>query len=189
METILQIWGGTFYLLAKIFLALSEGKENSKWRISGWIVYLLGIPPWAIILFLNHNWIVMAVEIGTAPAISLGLIVAIKKLKQSPVVLDTAVKVFTILLIVLGIIYSLFDYGGLSSLTQILELVATIGSLLGTYLLAKKNRNGWLYFICMNLSVGTLMLIQEKWIFAVLQMISIGFVIYGYRKSKNDIIK
>ena len=47
MDIILQAWGGGFYLLNKIFLALAEGKnENTKrqLKIAGWIIYILGVP-------------------------------------------------------------------------------------------------------------------------------------------------
>src|SRR3989344_2628644 len=133
MEILLQLWGGLFYLFAKIFLARAEGEENSKWRTWGWITYLLGVPPWVIILALNQNWIAMALEAGGIPAIILGIIISVKQLEQAPRVIDKGTKIFTWILII----------------------------------------------------IGTLMLIQEKWIFAILQAISICFVIYGFIKSKK----
>ena len=43
MDIILQIWGGGFYLLNKIFFALAEGKKEKTKRhlkIIGWITYI-----------------------------------------------------------------------------------------------------------------------------------------------------
>jgi hypothetical protein len=191
MEIVLQMWGGVFYLLAKVFLAHAEGKENSKWRVLGWVIYLLGIPPWAIVLAQNHNWIAMAVEIGGAPAIILGITIAIKKLKKIPNLIDQSIKLFVWMLIIIGFLYSIYDFKGINNFSQILELGVTVGFLMGTYLLAKKERTGWLYFLLMNTSMGLLMAIQGKWIFAILQVVSIFFVIYGFTKSrkiKNNII-
>ncbi|OGI59661.1 multidrug transporter [Candidatus Nomurabacteria bacterium RIFCSPHIGHO2_02_FULL_37_45] len=185
MEILLQLWGGLFYLFAKIFLARAEGEENSKWRTWGWITYLLGVPPWVIILALNQNWIAMALEAGGIPAIILGIIISVKQLEQAPRVIDKGTKIFTWILIIIGTMYSVYDFGGVTAFSQILELGVTVGFLLGTYLLAKKDGKGWLCFILMNVSMGTLMLIQEKWIFAILQAISICFVIYGFIKSKK----
>src|SRR3989344_4935469 len=76
MEILLQLWGGLFYLFAKIFLARAEGEENSKWRTWGWITYLLGVPPWVIILALNQNWIAMALEAGCFTEIIMPRIIA-----------------------------------------------------------------------------------------------------------------
>ncbi len=60
-----------------------------------------------------------------------------------------------------------------------------IGFLLGSYLLAKNNRKGWLFFMAMNMSMATLMLIQEKPLLSLQQMVSLSFVIYGFIASKN----
>ncbi len=189
MEIVLQIWGGLFYLLAKIFLAAAEGKENSKWRTYGWIIYLLGIPPWAIILALNQDWIAMAVEIGGAPAIILGIIMTIKRLNIVNNLIDKSIKIFVLVLICTGIVSSLYTFNGITSFSQILEFGVMIGFLFGTYLLAKNERKGWLYFLLMNISMGILTTIQGKWIFTFLQIISVGFVIYGFNKSKNLVKK
>jgi hypothetical protein len=186
MEILLQLWGGLFYLFAKIFLAHAEGEKNSKWRKYDWIIYLLGIPPWVIVLALNHNWIAMAIEAGGAPAIILGIIVAVRQLEHAPYLLEKGTQIFTWVLIIFGTIYSIYDFGGINTFSQILELGVTVGFLLGTYLLAKKDGQGWFCFIIMNASMGTLMAIQEKWIFTLLQVVSICFVIYGFIKSKRQ---
>ena len=189
MDIFLQTWGGIFYLLAKIFLSIAEGKENSKCRIAGWVIYLLGVPPWVIILALNRNWIAMAIEAGAVPALILGVVIVIKQLKQAPAIPDKSIRIFTWLLIAFAILYSMYDYGGINRFSQILEFGVTVGFLLGSYLLSKKDRRGWLCYLLMNLSMGTLMFINGKFIFAFLQLISIIFVMSGFIRSRKNIIQ
>lgn len=185
MDIFLQIWGGVFYLLAKVFLSYSEGEKDSKWRIYGWLVYLVGIPAWIIVLAQNHNWIAMMIEVGGAPAMILGIIVAIQKPNYFSKI-DIAIKTSVWVLLIIGISYSIYESHGIILLSQILECGVTIGYLVGTYLLAKRNGNGWLFFALMNLSMGTLMTIQNKWIFVILQIISLYYVFKGFKKSKNN---
>ncbi len=183
----MQVWGGVFYLLAKVFLAYAEGKKNSLWRVRGWLVYLLGVPPWVIILWQKHNWIAMGVEAGGAPAMLLALYSAVKQLEQNPSRAESFVKIFVRVLVIVGVAYSMYDFGGITSLSQILELGVTAGYLIGTYLLAKKDRRGWLCFILMNLSMGILMVRQEKWILVLLQTASIFFAVSGFRRAQNAV--
>ena len=185
MDIFLQIWGGIFYLLAKIFLSCSEGKKDSKWRIYGWSAYLVGIPAWIIVLAQNNNWIAMVIEAGGAPAMILGIIVAIQKPYYFSKI-DITIKIFVWVLLIIGVSYSIYESQGIILLSQILECGVTIGYLVGTYLLAKRNRNGWLFFALMNISMGTLMTIQNKWIFVILQSVSIYYVLRGFKKSKSN---
>jgi len=80
----------------------------------------------------------------------------------------------------LGVGYSLYDYGGITSETQVLEIGVMIGFLIGTYLLAKKNSYGWLFFMLMNASMAALMLLQHKPLLGMQQLVSLCFVIYGF---------
>ncbi len=184
VDIILQSWGGLFYLLAKIFLSYAEDKKGLRWRIYGWSAYLIGIPAWIIVLSQNHNWIAMTIELGGAPAMVFGIIAANKRpnyLSQ----IDMVVKMFVWILVIIGVSYSIYESHGIFLLSQTLECGVTIGYLGGTYLLAKRNGNGWLFFALMNLSMGTLMIIQNKWIFVILQIISLYFVFQGFKKSKK----
>lgn len=184
MDIFLQMWGGIFYLLAKVFLSYSEGKENYKWRICGWLAYLAGIPAWIVVLAQNHNWIAMTIELGGAPAMIFGIITTIQKPNYFPKI-DIVVKIFVWVLVIIGIVYSVYESHGIILLSQTLECGVTIGYLGGTYLLAKRNRDGWLFFALMNVSMGTLMTIQNKWIFVVLQIVSLYYVFRGFKKSKK----
>ncbi len=183
MDLALQIWGGGFYLLNKIFFALAEGKGEGlkrKLRILGWVVYLLGVPAWVIILIGKHNWIAASIEAGGVPAMLFGLFNVYQNKTVPNRALDTITSTITYAFIVLGVCYSLYDYGGLVAVTQLLEISAMAGFLLGSYLLAKHNINGWLLFMLMNGSMAALMFIQHKPILTVQQLVSLCFVAYGF---------
>jgi hypothetical protein len=183
MDLAFQLWGGGFYLLNKIFFALAEGKGEGlkrNLRILGWIVYLLGVPAWVIILIGKHNWIAASIEAGGVPAMLFGLFNVCQNKTVPDRVLDTITSTITYAFVVLGVCYSLYDYGGLVAVSQLLEISAMTGFLLGSYLLAKNNLNGWLLFMLMNGSMAALMFIQHKPILTVQQLISLGFVAYGF---------
>lgn len=183
MDMLLQLWGGGFYLTNKILFALAEGRnkqQKRQLRIGGWAIYILGVPAWVIILVMKHNWIAASIEAGGLPAMLLGLLSACRNDSSDASFLNRLASFSTWFFIILGSGYSLYDYGGLSSLTQILEIGVMIGFLLGSYLLAKNRSRGWLFFMLMNVSMGSLMLLQDKPILAFQQTVSLCFVIYGY---------
>ena len=183
MDLLLQVWGGGFYLLNKIFFALSEGKTKPtkrRFKIIGWIIYILGVPAWVIILISKHDWIAASIEAGGLPAMLFGLYNAYQQSETPNRMLDAITSGFTYFFVMLGLSYSVYDYGGITSLSQLLEIGVMIGFLIGSYLLAKNNLYGWLFFMLMNASMGTLMLIQNKPILSIQQLVSMCFVIYGF---------
>lgn len=187
MDIVLQIWGGGAYLINKVLFALGEGKKEEtkrKFKLYGWAIYILGVPAWVIILLGEQNWIAASIEAGGVPSMFLGLYTVYKYSKSHNKILDNTASFFTYGSIALGLGYSLIDYGGLTSYSQVLEIGVMVGFLLGSYLLAKNNRNGWLFFMLMNGSMATLMLTQSKVLLALQQLVSLSFVIYGYRASK-----
>ena len=187
MDIFLQFWGGTCYLLAKIFLAHAEGvNKNEKWRMYGWVVYLVGVPAWVIILVLKRNWIAAAIEAGGSPALILGIVVATRGLEQSPWWLKKSAEAFACGFLIVGVVYSMCDFGGITTISQVLEMGVMAGFLLGSYLLAKRNPIGWLWFMLMNGSMATLMAIQTKPILVVQQVVSLCFVIYGYLRARKN---
>ena len=94
--------------------------------------------------------------------------------------MDFIASFFTYAFIIFGTGYSLYDYGGITTVSQLLEIGIMVGFLMGSYLLAKSNSYGWLFFMLMNGSMGTLMAIQNKPILAFQQALSLCFVIYGF---------
>ncbi len=183
MDIILQAWGGGFYLLNKIFLALAEGKNEKTKRqlkIAGWIIYILGVPAWVMILISKHNWIAASVETGGVPSMLFGLFTVYQNAEAPNKIFDFIASLFTYVFLILGVSYSVYDYGGIASVSQLLEIGVMIGFLVGSYLLAKNNSYGWLFFMLMNGSMALLMLIQNKPFLSVQQLVSLCFVIYGF---------
>ena len=188
MDLILQAWGGGLYLSNKILFSLAEGRSQKLTRtlkLYGWIAYILGVPAWVIILLGKHNWIAASIETRGLPSMLLGLYMVYRNSHQPPRLFDRIASTSTYGFILLGTGYSLMDHGGITSLGQFLEIGVMAGFLLGSYLLAKNNNSGWLFFMVMNGSMATLMFIQAKPLLSIQQLISLGFVIYGYLRSKK----
>lgn len=186
MDIFLQIWGGGAYLMNKILFALGEGKNQElkrTFKLCGWGIYILGVPAWVIILLNEQNWIAASIEAGGVPSMFLGLYTVYSCASAPEKSLDRIASFFTFGSIALGVGYSLVDYGGITSLSQILEIGVMVGFLLGSYLLAKNDRNGWLFFMLMNGSMAGLMFMQDKPLLALQQLVSLCFVIYGFRAS------
>ena len=183
MDLVFQIWGGLFYLTNKICFALAEGKDNNRKRqlkIFGWIIYILGVPAWVTILIIKQDWIAASIEAGGLPAMLFGLFNVYKNSEKPNSFFDIIASFFTYAFILFGTGYSLYDYGGITSISQLLEIGVMIGFLIGSYLLAKNRTSGWLFFMIMNLSMGALMIIQNKPILAFQQAASLCFVVYGF---------
>jgi hypothetical protein len=183
MDIFLQVWGGGFYLLNKIFFALAEGKKEKikrQLKIIGWVVYILGVPAWVIILVSKHDWIAASIEAGGVPSMLFGLFTVYQNCASPNKFFDNIAYIFTFIFLILGVSYSVYDYGGITSISQLLEIGVMIGFLIGSYLLAKNNSYGWLFFMLMNGSMASLMLIQNKPFLSIQQLVSLFFAIYGF---------
>lgn len=120
-----------------------------------------------------RNWIAAGVEASGAPSMLLGLVTALRgDPKKAPRWLDRLA--FTC--IPFGFAYSLYDFGGLNTLRQWLEIGLVVGFLVGTYQLAKERPSGYLWFVLMHISCGALMYIQGYLWLVLQQVISLGFI-------------
>ncbi|MDO8469912.1 MAG: hypothetical protein Q7S84_02770 [bacterium] len=182
MSLFLQFWGGIFYLLNKIFFSLMERKdgfprEEKVWRVWSWVVYIIGLPAWFIIFVIERNWIAASLELGGLPSMILGLSIALSgDVRKSPRWLN----VVAVICLILGTAYSLYDFGGFTTLNQGLEVALIVGYLFGTYLLAKKRASGYLWFMVMNVACGWLMLIQHYPWLALQQAVSLAFIVDAF---------
>ena len=182
----MQLLGGGLYLLQKVFLSVAERAErknpqNKSWRVWAWIVYLLGLPPWIVIFVWERNWIAAALEASGAPAMILALTIALRGKGRKPGWLDRAAFV----VIVVGIAYSAYDFGGFTTRTQFLELGIVLGFLIGTYQLAHEKPAGYLWYLLMCSFTAVLMWIQDyPWLFAQ-QIASLGFIIDAYLAQRR----
>lgn len=180
----LQIWGGLFYLLNKVFFSLSERTTDSAkrhLRILSWAVYLIGLPAVVAMLMLKHDWIFAAIEIGGAPSMTLGLVIALRGKGCEPKWLNY----FALVAITLGLVYSLYAFGGMTTYIQWLEVGAALGFLVGTYRLAREHADGYFWYMLMNTSAGLLLWLQELHLFALQQGASLLFVIDAYYSWKR----
>ncbi|WP_439134421.1 hypothetical protein [Pseudomaricurvus sp.] len=188
MDLMLQIWGGSFYLINKILFALSEGRHEptkKHFKLSGWTIYILGVPAWVIVLAGHENWIAASIEAGGIPAMLLGLYNTYHDHQKPHQLFNRIVTLCTYSSLTFGLLYSVSQHGGITSISQVLEIGVMLGFLLGSYYMAKNNRIGWLFFALMNLSMATLMLLQDKPILMAQQLVSLCFVIYGFMQSRS----
>lgn len=184
MQLVLQLWGGGFFLLNKIFFWKSEQGQPSarKWKIAAWSVYLIGLPAWLVIFFIEHNWIAMSLEASGSPSMLLGLLVAIRGKGKTSKWIDR----LALLGIIVGFSLSLYDFGGLTKYTQYLELALVTGYLVGTYMLANKNARGYIGYMVMNTANAFLMWEQGYPWLMLQQVVSFGFVAAAYVTYLNQ---
>lgn len=193
MSYFLQLWGGLFYLLNKVFFFYSERTlsraQQRKWRSWAWIVYLIGLPPWIVIFIAERNWIAAAVESSGVPSMLLGLWAARKESTQLQEYrwLDYLAK----LMIPVGLGASFLDFGGLVSFHQFLESGIALCFLMGTYSLAKSKPGGYLWLAGGNICAALLMMQQGYTLLMTQQTISLSFVLRAFfiqRKNGNKVI-
>ncbi|XXJ20461.1 hypothetical protein ACR42D_13190 [Desulfovibrio caledoniensis] len=185
MDILLQIWGGSSYLLNKICFSRAERSatpdSNKAWRLRSWAIYLAGLPAWVTVFILEHNWIAAAVEAGGAPAMLMGFIIALRGDGREPRWLDYLARCS----VFFGLAASLYDFGGITTLTQVFELSVAAGFLIGTYLSAKSNENGYFGFMLGNLGCAALMGGQGYYILMAQQLVSLIFVADAYRARRR----
>jgi len=187
METFLQIWGGAGYFLAKVLLVRAEFIEkNRNLRLAGWIVYLLGLPAWVILLAGRQDWIAAAIETAGVPAISLGIVMTWKQSNAPNKIIDWSIRIFTFLMITLGVSFSIHTFNGIRTFSQILEIIIIFGYLVSNYLLAKRNPFAWLMFMVGLISMSILMYIQDKPILCIQQLISLIPAVIGFIKNMKQ---
>ena len=188
-DVMLQIWGGLCYLLNKICFSRAErsrtGAGRKQWRVRSWGVYLAGLPAWVAVFLSKHDWIAAGVESGGAPAMLAGLLIALRGRGAEPRWLDMVSK----LAVVLGLALSVYEFGGINTLGQFLELGIAAGFLLGTYLAAHNQAQGYLWLMLGNLSCAALMGRQGFSILMVQQLLSLAFVVdaYAVRRGKRAV--
>ncbi len=188
MEMFLQLWGGLFYLLHKVFCSRYERVKKTDlvkaqaWRTRSWIVYLTGLFAVVPMLLIKQNWIFAALEASALPVMVLGLVLAIRKRTKAEIdqllgQLDPIVYT----LIGFGLGYSFRYFGGFVTMNQWLEISASAGFLVGTYLQAKDDERQYVAYVLMNVVTCALMFHEGYWLFMVQQMVSIGFVVDAYK--------
>lgn len=184
-----EAWGALFFLANKIFFSAKEHArdplQKTKWSAWSWSLYLVGLGPVVWMLAVKNDWMATWVEVGGGPAMVVGLIRAIRKLKGLEDLFwlkkfETWMYKLAYACTALGVIASLWYYHGLEHLTQLYELGLSIGFLIGTLALVDDRRSGYLWYVLMHVSTSALCFTQHYQFFAVQQIISLGFVIDAY---------
>ncbi|MDR0504170.1 MAG: multidrug transporter [Treponema sp.] len=189
MELFLQCWGGACYFLSKVFIVRSLFADNERnWRLTGWIIYLAGLPVWVFLLASRQNWIAAAIETAGMPAIILGIVLTWKQTNSPGKYVDWSIRIFTLLMILLGTSCSIYVFNGIKTFSQILEILIIFGYLVSNYLLAKKNPYAWLMFMVGLTSMSILMYMQGNIILCIQQIISMIPVMIGFFKARKKII-
>ena len=137
----------------------SRKRKNRRiWLIRSWIVYLAGLPAWVIVFISDCNWIAAGVESGGEPAMLGGLIIALRDHGTAPNWLDSISKVG----VFIGLTLSVYEFGGLTTTNQFLELGIAAGVLFGNYLMAKNNVHGYIWQMIGNFSCASLNSAPER---------------------------
>jgi peptidoglycan/LPS O-acetylase OafA/YrhL len=183
MEMFLQCWGGAGYFFSKVFIVRAEFLENHRnCRLIGLILYLLGMPAWIILFISRQNWMAAATEAAGIPALIFGIVMTWKQSYNPNKNIDWIIRIFTCLMILSGVAYSIYIFNGISKLSQVLEIIIIVTVLSSNYLLAKKNPYTWLTFSAALIATSILMYIQDKPILCIQQLVSLIPVIIGFIK-------
>ncbi|MFA5945671.1 MAG: hypothetical protein WC802_02055 [Patescibacteria group bacterium] len=190
MHHLLQFLGGGFYLLNKVFFSFSERARRKgdqvkarQWRIAAWAVYIIGLPPWVAIFITEHNWIAASVETSGVPAMVMGLILALRSGEKK--IVPRWLDYLAFICVPLGFVYSLYDFHGLNTLKQWLEIGLVAGFLIGTYQLAKEHPGGYLWYVLMHISCGYLMWVESYPWLLLQQLVSLGFIADAYLTQRQ----
>ena len=190
MYLALQWLAGGFYLLNKVFLSFSERSRKNgneglarRWRIASWTIYLAGLPPWIVLFVSWRNWIAASVEASGAPAMLLGLVLAVRGSQSKP---PRWLDGLAFVCVPFGFAYSLHDFHGLKTLTQWLEIGLVVGFLMGTYQLAKQRPSGYLWYVLMHISCGYLMWVQHSPWLLLQQVVSLAFIADAYVTQRRQ---
>lgn len=182
--------GGGLYLLHKVFLwekERAQGYKNKalarRWRIAAWAVYIVGLPFWLYYFHAQRNWIAGFVEVSGLPAMVLGLVIAIRGTDEKA---PTWLYWLSVICAIAGFGASLYDFKGLTTLKQWLELGLVLGYLVGTYLLALDRINGYLWYMVMHFFCAYLTLIQGSMLLSVMQWVSFFFVKRSYKRARRS---
>jgi uncharacterized protein YggT (Ycf19 family) len=192
MDLVLQIWGGFFYLINKVFFAMAERSTcqlRRRFSIMAWAVFIIGVPAWGILLIRQHCWIAASIEIGSIPTMIFGLYNAWRNQAEPKKIFKILATISTYGFMFLGVSYSLYNFDPKYALSITLETGVIIGFFMGSYLLAQNKAYGWFFYMLMNMSTGTLMFIREKYILSFQQLLSLMLIIYTCRMAYKNIKK
>ena len=110
-----------------------------------------------------------------------GLIIAWRGRGTEPIWLDNLAKAS----VLLGLAISVYEFGGIKTMRQFLELGIAAGFLMGTYLMAKDDAKGYLWLMVGNVSCASLMGVEGYFILMAQQLVSLAFVTDAFFNSQK----
>ena len=78
--------------------------------------------------------------------------------------------------VLIGVVLSVHEFGGIKTPHQFLELGIAAGFLMGTYMMAKDNVHGYFWLMLGNISCASLMGMEGYFILMIQQLVSLIFV-------------
>lgn len=105
-----------------------------------------------------------------------GLVIACRGHGAEPRWLNILTKIS----VIVGLVLSLYEYGGLTDATQLLEFGIAAGFLVGTYMMAQDSQQGYLWLMLGNITCAALMGLQGFYILMAQQLISLFFVVDAF---------
>lgn len=132
-------------------------------------------------LLIKQNFIFSALEASALPLMILGLTLASMRVEKDQI--DKKLRkldpvVYT--LIGAGLGYSFRYFGGFVTTHQWLEITASAGFLIGTYLQAKDHTAQYAAYLVMNIATAVLFFRQDLLWFGIQQIVSIVFILDAY---------
>lgn len=177
MEALLLITGGSLYLSSKTFLfsgELSKDEMKSKEsRLLSWIFCLTASMP-IFFWFLNHgNYIASLIILASGFVAAIHILMTAMNWKESA----KKTTIATCIIVATSLPFSLHEFQGITTQTQMIEIAMAVGFLFGTYLLGIRDVRGHLGIAVMDVSSGALFFIQGYNLMAFQQAISVCLVI------------
>ncbi len=179
-----QAEGGVFYLLNKMFwlfeeISKAQGAERKAdvWKIWGWKMYIIGTPGVIAFLLIKHHWIFAAFEAGGIPMMLYGIFVS----KPGKVYAGSRLDYIVLALFTAaGIFYSLWEFGGVTTIPQVLEGVIVFAFFASLFLKLHKKPSAYLWLAAMHLSAGYLLFLDGFLLIVLQQVVSFAVVAASY---------
>ena len=115
---------------------------------------------------------------------TIGLIIAWRGHGNEPKWLDYVAKIS----VLIGLTLSFYEFGGIKTLNQFLELGIAAGFLMGTYMMAKDKVQGYFWLMLGNVSCASLMGLEGFFVLMAQQTVSLFFVTDAYLARKQTLI-
>lgn len=177
---LIQLVAGLGYLVGHYLL--------SRKKTSGWLARILGGLGWVIFLYLNGNYIFMAVVIVIVLMMMYGFYKWHYGIWDVRTFVDRIFELLTVSVAVFMIVW--FAAKGNYSASMLLETCIVIAEIAGTMLLARKYIVGWYAYIVMSVLVGILIMFVNPTpaiLLGLLELASIYFFVEGIKGMRSNI--